>query len=556
MVPIGARSGPTTLRFYSTSYRSRSRSFFKGASIVAGVGSAGFVTLYFTNDQFHESVRHSFLTLKRIGVVTMAASKCFYLYGQTLHVKKYDSEEERQTLLSETHKTALLITLKALETNGGIYIKLGQHVSAMTYLLPREWTDAMIPLQQKCPESDFQEINEMFISDLGKPVEEIFTEFDHEPIGVASLAQVHIGRLRETGKRVAVKCQHPSLEEFVPVDVIMCQKVFKLMYEIFPEYPLTWLGEELQSSIYVELDFNNEAKNARNTAQYFQKFLDKTALRVPEVLDSSRRILIMEYVPGSRLDDLEFMDSHKISRSQVSSCLSHIFNNMIFTPNVGVHCDPHGGNLAIRSVTPTKENPHNFEIVLYDHGLYRQIPDQMRIDYAKFWLSLLDKDVKGMERNAMKFANITEEQFPILAAAITGRDFEHALGGDIASARGDDEINNMTDALVKKGQILDLMSLLSQLPRIVLLILKTNDLTRHLDEDLQNPLGLERTFFILATYCAHTVLIDELDRCSKYKKGISWLIGEVKAYWKYYKRVDQLFWYDLVMNIRNLWYRL
>ncbi|ODV98634.1 hypothetical protein PACTADRAFT_36543 [Pachysolen tannophilus NRRL Y-2460] len=511
------------------------------------------VILYNTNQSFHDTVRHGYFTIKRIGVVTVATIRCFYLYGKVLRFSNFTDESAKQAALSKTHKKAALITLRALEKNGGIYIKLGQHISAMSYLLPPEWTRTMIPLQDNCPESDYEEINNLFIEDLGFPIDELFEHFDRKPAGVASLAQVHIGFLKKTGEKVAVKCQHPSLKEFVPIDILMTQTVFKLMLNIFPEYPLTWLGEELQESIYVELDFNNEAKNAMKTASYFKKFTKQTALRIPQVKSSNKRILIMEYIGGHRLDDLEYLKKNNISRSQVSSCLSHIFNNMIFTPEVGVHCDPHGGNLAIRSSMPNPLNPHNFEIVLYDHGLYRNITQQMRRDYAKFWLAMFNHDLEGMRIHSKNFAGITDRQFPILCAAITGRDFKHALSGDVASARSSNEVDTMTNALINEGKIADLVTLLSSLPRVVLLILKTNDLTRHLDESLQNPLGPERTFLIMATYCAKTVYYEDIENNNKKTKkfGIYWFIGEFKAIWKYYRVIEKLYFYDLIMIFRN-----
>ena len=70
----------------------------------------------------------------------------------------------------------------------------------------------------------------------------------------------------------------------------------------------------------------------------------------------------MEYVSGERLDNLKYMEQNNIDPSEVSSCLSHIFNNMIFTPGVALHCDPHGGNLAIRSVL--NQNTTRVDIIL------------------------------------------------------------------------------------------------------------------------------------------------------------------------------------------------
>lgn len=532
-----------------TNIKTKSKYTFFKFGIALGLSGS---ILYATNDSFRNSTRHIALTADRVGVVALATIRCFKLYKDTLEAG-YDSPNDRNKALSETHLKAANITLKALEKNGGIYIKLGQHITALTYLLPREWTDTMIPLQDRCPQSSLEEIENMFQSDMGVSMNELFSDFNPDPVGVASLAQVHIATLRNGGERVAVKVQHPSLEEFVPLDVYMTQRVFRLMRKVFPEYPLTWLGDELQSSIYVELNFVNEAENSERTAKYFKDFQNETALRIPKIVSANPRILIMEYVEGARLDDLEYMKKNKINTSDVSSCLSHIFNNMIFTPDVGLHCDPHGGNLAIRS--SKSRNGRNFEIILYDHGLYRQIPLKMKRDYSHFWLSLLDNDIPKMREYAEKITGIQGEQkFRIFASAITGRDPENALHYDISKARSDDEIINMQSQLQDDNGVLeDLMDMLSRMPRVILLILKTNDLTRHLDEGLDNPLGPERTFLILANYCAKCVFDEKKENINKnYKKfSFGWAIQSIKSWWFYQRRLSSLYIYDCVMSINN-----
>lgn len=422
----------------------------------------------------------------------------------------------------------------------------------MTYLLPAEWTETMVPLQDKCPQSTYEDICNLFKQDLKQDVQDIFSEFDQKPIGVASLAQVHVATLRRTGEKVAVKCQHPSLKEFVPLDVLLTQTVFNVVDVLFPEYPLTWLADELQNSIYVELDFTKEAENARRTAEYFASYINETALRIPRVVSANKRILIMEYIGGHRLDDIDYLDENHISRAQVSSCLSHIFNNMIFTPNVGIHCDPHGGNLAIRHLQRSRGH-HNFEIILYDHGLYRHPTTEMRRDYAKFWLALLDSDDVNMKKYAVKFANIKEEQFPLFAAAITGRSIDAAQSSDITKPRSDEEIRVMAKAITEGSLLGELMAILCRVPRIVLLILKTNDLTRHLDECLQSPLSVERTFLIMTQYCARTVYDEARQNInSTYRRwSLSWVFNEILAWWQYEKRMKQLVLYDMGFWFRN-----
>ncbi|KAI5970301.1 hypothetical protein CANMA_000653 [Candida margitis] len=521
----------------------RSKKFFKYFAVGVGIGIGG-SALYYINDDF----KHIVLTVDRVSVVTVAMVRCFALYKETLG-QEYDSATARQNALSKTHKKAAEITLKALEKNGGIYIKLGQHITALTYLLPREWTDTMIPLQDKCPRSSMEEIENLFESDLGVKLDDMFIEFDPNPVGVASLAQVHIAKLRENGQKVAVKIQHPSLKEFVPLDVKLTKLVFDLMYKAFPEYPLTWLGEEMQNSIFVELDFTKEAANAERTAKHFKDF---TYLKIPDVIEADKRILIMEYVAGSRLDNLEYYEDNHIDTSKVSACLTHIFNEMIFRPDVGLHCDPHGGNLAIRKVEP--RNGYDFEIILYDHGLYRDIPLQMKRDYAHFWLAVLDNDIPGMKKYAKVFAGVEGEQkFKIFVSAITGRAPNAVLNKEIKSRRSKAEIEEIQSQINNQnsGVLEDLMDILSNMPRMILLILKTNDLTRNLDENLQSDLGPERTFLIMANYCARTIYEEAIDIINLKFKGITWAFERFVNWIDYHKRLSTLYIYDLVLKFQN-----
>lgn len=542
------------IRRYS-SFPKQKKSSHTFLKVVSACGLVG-ATLYATNDTVRETTKHVYYTGKRIGVVTVATVRCFNIYRNVLG-KEFEDQHDRNKALSEAHTQAAKITLKALERNGGVYIKLGQHVSALTYLLPKEWTDTMIPLQDRCPRSSIEEIEQMFITDTGQSLDSIFSEFDPEPVGVASLAQVHVAVLRDSGEKVAVKVQHPSLAEFVPLDIFMTRTVFDLMYKVFPEYPLTWLGDEMQNSIYVELDFVNEAQNAERTAEYFKRFKKETALRIPKVVSASKRILVMEYLAGARLDDLDYIRKNKINPAEVSSCLSHIFNNMIFLPGAGLHCDPHGGNLAIRKVEKSESGSgHNFEIVLYDHGLYRYIPVQMKRDYAHLWLAILDNNVPEMKHYAEKVAYVKgHRKFQIFAAAITGRDPDTAMNYDISKARTSEEVSSIKSQVYsEEGVLEDLMDILSNMPRMVLLILKTNDLTRNLDENLDNPLGPERTFLILANYCAKVVYEESKEKDNRiYKKGsIKWMFHRFQSWLAYERRKSALYIYDIVMLLKGL----
>lgn len=364
---------------------------------------------------------------------------CSYRY--TLKSKGQDGDDWH-VVLKACHKRCAERTLGVLKQNGSIFIKLGQHLSSMNYLLPEEWTTTFIPLQDHCPVSSYESISAMVLKDTGSPLDEHFDQFTKTPIGAASLAQVHLATMKGTGQKVAVKVQHPALEEWVPLDLFLTRTTFSIVKFFFPEYNLKWLSNEMESSLPQELDFALEGRNALRTKEYFAK-IHNSPLVVPDVVWGMKRILVMENVFGHRTDDLGYLDSNGIDRDEVSAALAHIFNEMIFgdTP---LHCDPHGGNIAIRK--NDKRRKPNFDIILYDHGLYRNIPKQLRRDYAKLWLAVIDADENGMRKYAYDVARITDDEFPLFASAITGRDYMTATKS-VVSTRSEQEKEEISGAL-------------------------------------------------------------------------------------------------------------
>lgn len=378
----------------------------------------------------------------------------------------------------------------------------------MNYLLPEEYCKTMLVLQDRCPVSSYESIEEMFLHDTGGQLLDYFSEFSPEPIGAASLAQVHLATIKETGQHVAVKMQHPHLAQWVNLDMKLTAYTFSALKYFFPEYDLEWLSNEMEISLPQELDFNLEGKNALRTKEYFSH-IPSLPLVIPDVLWARNRILVMENMSGARPDDLAYLDSHGIDRDEVSAALARIFNEMIFGTNAPLHCDPHGGNLAVRP--STRRGGPNFEIILYDHGLYRDIPQSLRRAYAKLWLAILDADEAAMRRWSHEVAGISNEDFPLFASAITGRDYR-AVGTGVANAvRTAEEKREIGDQLAE-GMLAQLVQMLGKVPPIILLILKTNDLTRSLDEGLQTRQGPVRTFLILARYCARTVWEEQVEQ--------------------------------------------
>ncbi|KAG9005337.1 hypothetical protein FRB94_001628 [Tulasnella sp. JGI-2019a] len=506
--------------------------------------AGGSTIAYNTYDPF----RHVALAVDRISRCIIAVAISVVDYKQTFAVH-YDTTDARLEAYSGCHLRSARRLLKALQANGGIFIKL--HISSV-HLLPVEWTSTMRPLQDQCYPTSYEDMDAMFIADTGESIEEHFLEFDPQPIGVASLAQVHVGKSRKTGKKVAVKLQHPYLEEFANIDIVTAMWCLHWVEVLFPEFEFNWLGEEMQQNLPLELDFRHEAANAARARADFAHHRH-TSLYIPEVYNATKRTMVMEFIEGRRVEDLEYLRQHRIDRNAVSRELSRIFSEMVYI-NGFFHADPHPGNLLIRPAPPGSRSSYNFEIALLDHGLYFDIDDELRVNYAHLWMSLIAPSSVKTQANRRKYAhlvgNITPEMYPVFEAAITGRaamkgsDFDTENTGSSwrransmleAIPQSEEELEAIRRAVMEKeGLIPMLFELMRRMPRRVLMILKLNDLTRNLDNSLATTHPRSRIFLIVARYCNLAVWLDDRKRFfTEWRQaGVTWSsLGQYLSHW-------------------------
>lgn len=490
-----------------------------------------------------QQVAHTLHAVRRCSRVAEAVVPSAIDYKSTIS-KDYDSETTRQAAMSECHTRSAKRVLRAMLANGGIYIKLGQTMASLA-MLPEEWTDVMRVLQDRCDPTPHQALQRLFMTDMGQEIHEIFEDFNPNPIGVASLAQVHVGRYKKTGQLVAVKLQHPHLAEFSEIDMETVEVAMGWVKHWFPEFEFTWLGEEMRENLPKEMDFAHEARNTERAVESFKGV--HTSLYIPEVLFSSKRVLVMEYIQGGRVDDLEYLEAHSIDRNKVAVELSSIFSRMVHL-NGWFHADPHPGNLLLRPAPRLSQSPYNFEIVLLDHGLYFDLDDELRINYSKLMLALMSPNSASVKAERRKYArlvgNVDDELYPVFEAALTGRatmddaledspEFGFRRRGSLVelSPQSPAEIEAIRNAVVnKEGLLVSVFDVLRRVPRRVLMVLKLNELTRHLDFTLATTHSHARVFLVTAKCCVRAVWLDDKDKIVKQLREHSYL--SLSGWWR------------------------
>ncbi|XP_066468210.1 aarF domain-containing protein kinase 1 isoform X2 [Tiliqua scincoides] len=404
--------------------------------------------------------------------------------------------------------------------NRGTFIKVGQHLGALDYLLPEEYTRTLKVLHSQAPRSTMQEIEQVIREDLGKEIKELFISFEDAPLGAASLAQVHKAVLQD-GRTVAVKVQHPKVQMQSSKDMLLMEILVLAVKQIFPDFEFMWLVEEAKKNLPLELDFLNEGRNAEKVAHMFKCF---DFLKVPKIYWelSTRRVLLMELLEGGQVDDKAYMERNCINVNEISRNLGKLYSEMIFVKGF-VHCDPHPGNVLVKKC-PTTGKTH---IILLDHGLYQQLSENFRFDYCRLWQSLIKADMKRIQKYSRRLG--AGDLYPLFACVLTARSWNSINRGiDKLPVTAQENVEIRTNAASYLPQI---TMLLNNVPRQMLLLLKTNDLLRGIESALQTRASAS-SFLNMSRCCVRAVAMYQRSRTDSLYKKAQISISEALSLWQ------------------------
>jgi aarF domain-containing kinase len=234
--------------------------------------------------------------------------------------------------------------------NGGVYIKVGQHVATLAYIVPPEYCTVLGELYDAAPTSTIEQVHAVIKAELYKGsspaldiISELFDDFNPIPLASASLAQVHTAVLKGTKTKVAIKVQHPLITATAPGDVWMIGQAVKVLSGVFKgEFDFDWLVDEIAPQIYKELDFTNEAANAEKCRKHLLAggFSDNVIVPTIHYSHSSTRVLCMNFEEGETIGDLNTEPWKKKSKTKIHDMILRMFNYQVYHTGF-IHCDPH-----------------------------------------------------------------------------------------------------------------------------------------------------------------------------------------------------------------------
>ncbi|MFD2444555.1 ABC1 kinase family protein [Bacillus sp. CGMCC 1.16607] len=266
----------------------------------------------------------------------------------------------------------------------GLLIKVGQIVSIRADLLPSSFIKQIEDLVDQVPPSPWEEIKKVLEKEWNGSIEDKLLSIETKAVASASIGEVYRGVLKD-GTKVAVKVRRPSSQSIIQTDfrtlsiIIWFAHYFAPVPKGFISFKKLYL--EIKQVIERELDFKKELETA---VQFQQRFHSFQWLKIPTVYSelSTSQVLVMEWIDGVRITDVEALDLHHIDRHELAQRLFRVFLPQWLEAGM-FHADPHSGNVLMKS---------DGTIVLLDFGMVGEISKRDAANFQNLLEAILLKN--------------------------------------------------------------------------------------------------------------------------------------------------------------------
>jgi ubiquinone biosynthesis protein len=274
---------------------------------------------------------------------------------------------------------------RALETLGPIFVKFGQALSTRRDLLPTDIADELARLQDRVPPFDSSQVVATLQQVYGRPIDQVFLEFDLQPVASASVAQVHFATLKE-GRPAAVKVLRPGISAVIGHDLSLMYSAAALIEGLWREgkrlKPRAVVAE-FERHLQDELDLMREAANA---SQLRRNFLGSPLLRVPEVYWDycATEVMVMERMAGTPVSQVQALREQGVDIPQLARRGVEIFFTQVFRDGF-FHADMHPGNIFVDA---------QGRYIALDFGIMGTLTDRDKSYLAQNFLAFFRRDYR------------------------------------------------------------------------------------------------------------------------------------------------------------------
>ena len=301
---------------------------------------------------------------------------------------------------------------------GPTFIKIGQSMGTRPDLLPLPFVKALGELQDQVPPFSNEIAFARIEKELGKKINEVYAEFDVEPVAAASLGQVYRAKLY-TGEEVAVKVQRPNLEATIKGDIEILRKIARFA-ERFPSLNenADWAGmlREFDETIHEEMDYAAEGRNAERFRESFQ---DWTNVHVPTIYwdATTSKVLTMEFIHGTKVVDLDALREQSISPEKVNRLLIRTYLKQLLEDGF-FHADPHPGNLLVMP---------DGRLAFFDFGMVGRITPKLQSKMIDAFFHVVAKDPSGIAQDLIDLDFLKPGSNPEIVRPVVEKMFKFHL---------------------------------------------------------------------------------------------------------------------------------
>jgi ubiquinone biosynthesis protein len=326
----------------------------------------------------------------------------------------------------ETHRPAVLSSRRQIEIEpspdgssrgqrlramldelGPTFVKFGQLLSTRPDVVPPDIVFELKALQDDVTPFPYKEVEQVVREDLGLTIEQLFLEFDREPVAAASIGQVHRAVL-PNGKRVVVKVQRPDAPRQIEADIELLYQAAKLVRErvrALQFIDTVALVDEFSRAIRQELDYRTEARNAE---KFHRNFAGHPHVRIPKVhwTYSRARVLTLDRLDGVHLRDLDTSRYTIEERRRLAYLIAEAWMTMIFRHGF-FHADPHPSNIMV-----LEQSDH---VGLVDFGIAGKLSDADMSKLTGLFVDAVSERIEALPKRlaalGVKYPKEREEEF-------------------------------------------------------------------------------------------------------------------------------------------------
>ena len=290
---------------------------------------------------------------------------------------------------------------RALTAMGPAYIKFGQILSTRPDVVGPELAEQLSVLQDRLPPFSTDVAKQSFKSEIGLDADDVFSDFS-EPVAAASIAQVHRGKLKDTGQSVAIKVLRPEIERAFQKDLDTFYFAARLIELVSPKSrrlkPMDVIAH-FDGVVRGELDLRLESASA---SEFLANIKEDKGFSVPSVnwSLSSRRVMTLDWADGVPMGDVDALAAAGHNLSELGDRVLHMFLNHALRDGF-FHADMHQGNLKVSS---------SGDIVAFDFGIMGHIDEYTRRVYAEILFGFIKRDYKRVAQVHFEAGYVPQDQ--------------------------------------------------------------------------------------------------------------------------------------------------